>query len=125
MIANGKSKHDFSPLLRHVYHTFKQVDCSGAATYVIHHDSVVLEEYIGKHSKQMNARLVQQDTQFHVASVRKSYIGFAVAYAVHSGYIESIDDPVIKYVPEIEGYMEKHQNQTFTNTYSWSASNGK
>ncbi|UOQ48986.1 beta-lactamase family protein [Gracilibacillus caseinilyticus] len=102
MFLNGKSNHNFSPLLNHVYHTFNQVDCSGAATYIIQHDSVVLEEYIGKQSKLTNARLVQHDTQFHVASVRKSYIGFAVAYAVHSGYIQSIDDPVLKYLPELE-----------------------
>jgi CubicO group peptidase (beta-lactamase class C family) len=45
---------------------------------------------------------VQLDTQFHVASVKKSYIGFAVAYAVYYGYIKSIDDLVLKYLPTLD-----------------------
>lgn len=82
--------------------TFNQVICSGASTIVIHNDSIVLEEYIGKQSDKPNARIVQPDTQFHVASVRKIYIGFAVAYAVFYGYIKSIDDFVLTYLPELE-----------------------
>lgn len=65
---------------------------------VIYKDKIVSEEYWGKHSKAPDARSIQEDSQFHVASVRKCYIGFAVAYAVHHGYIESIDDEVAKYL---------------------------
>lgn len=96
-----KQNHNFSSILGHVNNTFNQVICSGASVFVIHNDSIVLEEYIGKQSNKNDARIVQQDTQFHVASVRKSFIGFAVAYAVYYGYIESIDDPVLKYLPEL------------------------
>nr|WP_254178234.1 MULTISPECIES: hypothetical protein [unclassified Planococcus (in: firmicutes)] len=56
-------------------------------------DTIVTEEYWGEQSKEEHARLIQEDTQFHVTSVRKSYIGFAVAYAVQEGYISSIDLP--------------------------------
>ncbi|WP_223282891.1 serine hydrolase domain-containing protein [Neobacillus kokaensis] len=41
---------------------------------------------------------MQVDPQFHIASVRKSYIGFATAYAVFNGFIDSIDDPITKYL---------------------------
>ncbi|WP_026045698.1 serine hydrolase [Paenisporosarcina sp. TG-14] len=41
--------------------------------------------------------IIKPYTQFHIASVRKSYIGFTVAYAIYKGYIESIDDLVTKY----------------------------
>lgn len=102
------SNRDFSPILSHVLNTFNQVTCSGASTFVIHKDSIVLEEYIGKQSNKIDARIVQKDTQFHVASVRKSYIGFAVAYAVSYKYIQSIDDLVLKYLPELEEAIWKH-----------------
>jgi hypothetical protein len=52
---------------------------------VIHNDNVVLEEYLGHQSITNDARTVQEDTPFHVATVRKSYIGFAVAYALYYG----------------------------------------
>jgi CubicO group peptidase (beta-lactamase class C family) len=98
--SNRNSK--FAPVLKHVTRTFNQVIGSGAATIVIHNDSIVLEEYIGQQSKNSNARKVQADTQFHVASVRKSYIGFTLAYAVYHGHIKSIDDHVLEYMPELE-----------------------
>ena len=34
--------------------------------------------------------VIQPYTQFHIASVRKAYIGFAVAYAVHHRFIASL-----------------------------------
>lgn len=40
----------------------------------------------------------EENSQFNAVSVRKSYIGFAVAYALHNGYILSIDDPVLNYI---------------------------
>lgn len=89
-------------LLFYVLNTFNQVICSGASAFVIHDDSIVLEHYIGKQSNKNDSRVVQKDTQFHVASVRKSYIGFAVAYAVYYGHIQSIDDLVLKYLPELD-----------------------
>ncbi|KEZ51584.1 serine hydrolase domain-containing protein [Metabacillus indicus] len=101
MLLYTNPNSNFDPLLKHVTHTFNQVICSGAAVFVIQNDSVVLEEYIGEQSNKPDARDMQPDTQFHVASVRKSYIGFAVAYAVHIGCIHSIDDLVMSYLPEL------------------------
>jgi CubicO group peptidase (beta-lactamase class C family) len=102
LILHSKINPSFFPILDHVNNTFNNVICSGASTLIIHNDSVVLEEYIGKQSGKEKARSVQADTQFHVASVRKSYIGFAVSYALYYGYINSIDDPVRSYLPELE-----------------------
>ncbi|MFS0918770.1 serine hydrolase domain-containing protein [Brevibacillus sp. 179-C 1.1 NHS] len=92
----------FLPVVEHVKKTSGTVVGTGAAVLVIHKDQVVVEEYWGKQGTAADARLVQADTQFHVASVRKSYIGFAVAYAVHHGYIHSINDAVTKYLPELD-----------------------
>ncbi|WP_028593424.1 serine hydrolase [Paenibacillus assamensis] len=81
--------NQFDPVIEHVYQTFLANHCSGAAVMVIHQDNVVAETYWGRHSPNEDVRSVQADTQFHVGSVRKSYTGFAVAYAVHHGYISS------------------------------------
>ncbi|MGP1908427.1 serine hydrolase domain-containing protein [Metabacillus sp. JX24] len=102
MLLKTEPNSIFNPLLKHLTQTFNKVICSGGAVFVIQNDSVVLEEYIGKQSNKPDARNIQRDTQFHVASVRKSYIGFAVAYAVHTGCIHSIDDLAIIYLPELD-----------------------
>ncbi|WP_246070411.1 serine hydrolase [Paenibacillus kobensis] len=64
------------------------------ALFVIHNDQVVAEYYGGEHS----GRRAAADSQFNVASVRKSYIGFAAAWALTIGAIRSFDDPVLRYV---------------------------
>lgn len=72
------------------------------AIVVIHKDKVVTEHYSGQHSHKVNARKIQDDSLFCLGSVRKSYIGFAVAYAVQKGIISSIDDAVKLYLPDLE-----------------------
>jgi CubicO group peptidase (beta-lactamase class C family) len=96
------NSHAFLPVEEHVRNTSEKVICTGSSTFIIHRDSVVFEQYTGKQSAAENARMVQADTQFHVASVRKTYIGFAVSYAVHYGYIKSIDDRVLSYLPVLD-----------------------
>jgi len=117
----------FDSVVSNVMETSKKVDCSGASVFIIHHDKIVTEQYWGKQSKNSNARPIQEDTQFHVASVRKSYIGFAVAYAVNEGYIDSIDDLVTKYlpldkIPELNGTTIRH---LLTHTHGLRRINGK
>jgi CubicO group peptidase (beta-lactamase class C family) len=77
---------------------------SGTATsiIVIHKDKIVTEHYSGTHSQLPFARSVQADSQFHVASVTKSYIGLAVAFAVHESRIHSIDHLVTDYLPDLD-----------------------
>ncbi|WP_232697193.1 serine hydrolase domain-containing protein [Brevibacillus daliensis] len=102
----SRQLHDrFDPVVSHVKQTFNSVIASGSALIVIHNDSIVSEEYWGRHSSNLGSRPIQEDTQFHVASVRKSYIGFAVAYARYKGYIASIDDQVIKYLSDLDANL--------------------
>lgn len=98
MILERELNSQFNSVVAHVKNTSEVVDCSGAGVMVIQNDKIVAEEYCGKHSKAIDAKPIQEDSQFHVASVRKSYIGFAVGYAVIHGYIHSIDDEVTKYL---------------------------
>ncbi|GED72636.1 penicillin-binding protein [Brevibacillus reuszeri] len=95
----------FQEALIHVQDTYNTVVGTGAAFLVIHNGAIVCEQYWGRQGTDAHARAIQPDTQFHVASVRKSYIGFAVAYAVYHGHISSIDDPVMKYLPELDSLL--------------------
>lgn len=103
----------FDPVFEKVTRTAKAVGASGGALYVIQHNQVAYERYFGKQGTSPNARSVQADTQFHLASVRKSYIGFAVAYAVDHRYINDLDDQVSFYLTEydqqlIDGVTIRH-----------------
>ncbi|MGY3717347.1 serine hydrolase domain-containing protein [Sutcliffiella cohnii] len=127
MLIEEKRNNQFDLVVSNVRKSSKEVDCSGASVFIIHNDKVVTEEYWGKHSKAPNARPIQEDTQFHVASVRKSYIGFAVAYAVNKGYIRSIDDTITKYLPwkqktELNGITIRH---LLTHTHGLKIMNGE
>ncbi|MFJ7756339.1 serine hydrolase domain-containing protein [Peribacillus muralis] len=127
MIINKKINTQFNSVVSNVRKTSELVDCSGASVFIIHNDTIVTEEYWGKHSKDPNSRLVQEDTQFHVASVRKSYIGFAVAYAVNKGYLDSIDDLIVKYLPSnrmpiLNGTTIRH---LLTHTHGLTSINGE
>ncbi|QHE54319.1 serine hydrolase [Pontibacillus sp. HMF3514] len=96
-------KHDYTNLFEdvhtHVKESAEKLGASGSALFIIQNDKVVTESYFGKQSHATNARKVQADTQFHIASVRKAYIGFAAAYAIYHGYI-SIDDPIQHFVED-------------------------
>lgn len=72
------------------------------ALVIIHKDKIVAEHYSGQHSHRLDAREIQYDSMFSLGSVRKSYIGFAVAFAVNEGFISSIDDAVIEYLPYLD-----------------------
>ncbi len=102
LVTKSNTISEFGSVVLNVKETSEKVDCSGAAVVIIQDNKVRVEEYWGHQSKELNARPIQADTQFHVASVRKSYIGFAVAYAVHTGCIYSIDDLISKYLPHLD-----------------------
>jgi len=118
---------NFDSVVAHVRNTSDRVDCSGAAIVIMQNDTIVTEEYWGKQSKEEHARLIQEDTQFHVASVRKSYIGFTVAYAAKEGYISSIDDLVSSYLSEIDSTIlaKTTLRHLLTHTHGLTKKDGK
>lgn len=77
--------NQFTPVWENVMNTFHQVDASGAALMVMKEGQVVAESYTGFQSKASGARAMQEDTLFHLASVRKTFIGFAAAYLIREG----------------------------------------
>lgn len=78
---------------------------SAAALYIMKDDQVVVEHYSGSHSHEKNARRISPDSQFNVASARKSYLGLAVSFALNDKYIGSLDDPIGDYMPGLDPIM--------------------
>jgi CubicO group peptidase (beta-lactamase class C family) len=101
LLEKELSSH-FNLLVEHVKKIHKIRMASASALMVIHNDKIVTETYDGFHSNIPSAKPVQSQSQFNVASVRKSFIGFSVAWAKYNGDINSIDDPVLNYLPELD-----------------------
>lgn len=51
------------------------ISATAAATYIIHNDRIVNEWYSGVHDNSEDSRLVDKESQFNVASVRKTFWG--------------------------------------------------
>jgi CubicO group peptidase (beta-lactamase class C family) len=116
----------FEEVHTHVKESAEKMDSSGAALIIIQNNKIVTESFFGKQSNATHARDVQSDTQFHIASVRKAYIGFAAAYAIYHGYF-SIDDPIRQFVEDAhlsayEGVTIRH---LLTHTHGLKIENGK
>ncbi|UII58318.1 beta-lactamase family protein (plasmid) [Cytobacillus spongiae] len=75
---------------------------SAAGLYILKDSQVVLEHYSGNHSHEKDAPPTTARSQFNVASARKSYLGLAVAYALHDKCISGMDDPILRYFPEYD-----------------------
>ncbi|TCP55802.1 CubicO group peptidase (beta-lactamase class C family) [Tumebacillus sp. BK434] len=78
---------------------------SGSALIVMRRGEVVCEHYAGHHSHEAGARPIGADSQFNIASARKSYLGFAAAWALREGKIGSLDDAVTGYLPELDAAL--------------------
>ena len=70
---------------------------------IIHNDSIVYEKYWGDFSA---------DRMATIFSVSKSITSLLCGIAVDEGYIESIDDPVTKYLPELKKKDPKWERLT-------------
>ncbi|MEH6993752.1 serine hydrolase domain-containing protein [Neobacillus drentensis] len=70
---------------------------SGAALVIIKDNKIVLEHYSGYHANTANSRLVDENSQFNIASARKSYLGLVIAYALYEGKMNSLDDLATQY----------------------------
>ncbi|MCA0983239.1 beta-lactamase family protein [Halobacillus yeomjeoni] len=75
---------------------------SAAALTVMQNNRVVFEHYNGTHSNTYDATPVNKSSRFNVASVRKSYLGLTIAFALHEGKIGSLDDLACNYFKNID-----------------------
>lgn len=101
----------FRKVIEAVKQSYQTLNCSGAAVVIYQNDELKVEEYWGTQSKDENARKIQKDTKFHIASCRKSYVAFAVAYALYNQYFHSLDDEIKVYLPK-EKYHPLYEGVT-------------
>ncbi|MCA1053731.1 beta-lactamase family protein [Rossellomorea aquimaris] len=86
-----------------------QISASSAAIYIIQGDQVIGEWYAG--ADPSTQKKADEETRYNVFSVRKSYIGLAVAILLKEGKIASIDEPVSTYLGDhvlYEGLTIRH-----------------
>ncbi|PGC86732.1 serine hydrolase domain-containing protein [Bacillus toyonensis] len=94
--------YTYDKLISWVESIKKKNNSSATALCIIKDNKIVLEHYSGYHSNTSTSKKVTASSQFNVASARKSYLGFMVAYALYDGKINSIDDEAIKYFKEFD-----------------------
>jgi CubicO group peptidase (beta-lactamase class C family) len=94
----------FEKLISYVEDIKVRNHSSGVALVIIKDNQVVLEHYSGRHSHADDSRLIDENSQFNVASARKSYLGLAVAYAIHEGKLR-LDDLAVDYFKEYDPYV--------------------
>lgn len=73
------------------------------ALLIIRNDTVLLEKYYG---------YVTSDTPVSLFSISKALTSLLCGIAVDEGYIASVDDPVTKYIPELESGAAGFKNLT-------------
>lgn len=92
--------------MQHVYNYVNkvknQISASASSVYIIERGEVIGEWYEG--TDPSSFRKVDEKTRFNVFSVRKSYIGLAIAMLLHEGKIASLDDLVSTYLGENDLY---------------------
>jgi CubicO group peptidase (beta-lactamase class C family) len=69
-------------------------DTDTTAFLVVHDDALLYEGYFNGYDRQST------QTSFSTA---KSFVSALVGIAVEEGYIESVEDPITKYIPELKG----------------------
>jgi CubicO group peptidase (beta-lactamase class C family) len=89
------------------------IAASAASTFVIHNERIVNEWYAGhhdhdRHDYRGNRRLVDAESRFHIASTRKTYLGFAISLALYEGKLNSVNDYVTEYLTELDKSLLGH-----------------
>ncbi|WP_152392907.1 serine hydrolase domain-containing protein [Paenibacillus guangzhouensis] len=101
------SNHAFSEVNEYVLKIKNMISASAASTYIIQDDCIVNEWYSGYHDESEGSRKVDAESRFNVASVRKTYLGFAVSLAFYEGRIKSLDDHVTDYLDDLDELILK------------------
>ncbi|WP_042161212.1 serine hydrolase domain-containing protein [Paenibacillus gorillae] len=95
------NSNKYSELNEYVVKIKDQISCSAAATFIIHHDTIVSENYFGSYVSNSKIQPVKPSTRFNVASVRKSYIGFTISLALYQNKLSRMDDYISDYLDDL------------------------
>lgn len=102
---------------------------TSCALLVIQGDHIVAEHYRGTYTSETGSQETSSESQYNVASARKSYIGLATAWAVHTGAIASFDDPIAQYLTLTEAEQQAvsgvHIRHLLTHTHGLTREEGR
>jgi CubicO group peptidase (beta-lactamase class C family) len=93
---------EFNELYDYVNRVKNQISASASSVFIIQRSEVIAEKYDGINP--LSLRKINEKTRFNVYSVRKSYIGLAVALLIYEGKIASLDEAVSTYLGENDRY---------------------
>lgn len=110
---------------------------AGGAVWLIQDGEVISRDYFGTADSELK-QPVNEDTIFHWASITKTFTAIALMQLVQRDLV-SLDDPVVKYVPEFAtahnpygditdvkvGHLLGHSSGIREDTWPWSADGAK
>ncbi|MGD6817961.1 serine hydrolase domain-containing protein [Metabacillus sp. 113a] len=94
-----------------------QLNATGLSCMVLQENKVVYESYSGIHDYGHHSRPVQPDSRFNIASIRKAYIGFALAWALSKGKIKHIDQELGGFFPDLQAVKGTSIRNLVTHTH--------
>ncbi|MEC0229990.1 serine hydrolase domain-containing protein [Paenibacillus alba] len=103
----GASNNAFNELNEYVLKIRNMISASAASTYIIQDGCVANEWYAGYHDKTIGSRETDVQSRFNIASIRKTFLGFAVSVALYEGRIESLDEYVTNYLEDLDELLLK------------------
>ena len=99
MALGGQAASDWTGLRRFFRQQVSDAGIVGASLVFVRAGKVEVEEYVG-HQDEKVRRPVDRDTIYHWASITKTFTGIAIMQLRDRGLL-ALDDPVLKYVPEV------------------------
>jgi len=103
-----EDSHRYKELNDYVLGIRNLISASAASVMVIQDGRIANEFYAGHHHRSGDSRLIDEKSQFNVASIRKTYLGFAISLALYEGKIRSIDDAVSEYLEDLDENIVIH-----------------
>ncbi len=97
----------FASLNSHVYSVQQKINATAAAVFIIQNGIIVNEWYSGHHDQSSLSRRVDEQSQFNVGSIRKTYLALAVSILIDQGMIAGIDDEISVYIQGLDQEVVK------------------
>jgi CubicO group peptidase (beta-lactamase class C family) len=114
-LLTKRESEEFNQLYHYVNRVKNQISASASSICIIHKSEIIAEWYEGINP--LSLRKVNEKTRYNVFSVRKSYIGLAVALLIYEGKISSLDEAVSTYLGKNERYNGMTIRHLVTHTH--------
>ncbi|MCM3743198.1 beta-lactamase family protein [Sporosarcina luteola] len=95
------NKDFFNDVTSYVETIKEEMHASGSALVIIKDNKIIHEWYAGTHHFENGAKKVDDTSRFNVYSVRVTFVGLALAIAIHEGLL-SLDDRVSDHLNEYD-----------------------